>query len=85
MQEYNRVVYIKNVSLKEYQKRSLKNINIWYDFGEEGLKKLMNSEDKLDQYMICLEVMDYYPDANVIFWLDYLTEHIQGKNSYCVI
>ena len=79
MQEYNRVVYIKNVSLKEYQKRSLKNINIWYDFGEEGLKKLMNSEDKLDQYMICLEVMDYYPDANVIFWLDYLTEHIQGK------
>ncbi len=38
----------------------------------------MNDEIKLDQYMICLEVADYYPDANIIFWLDYLEKHIQG-------
>lgn len=34
---------------------------------------------KLDQYMVCLEVIDYYPDANIIFWLDYLEKHVQGK------
>ena len=34
---------------------------------------------KLDQYMVCLEVVDYYPDANIIFWLDYLEKHVQGK------
>ena len=39
----------------------------------------MNDEIKLDQYMICLEVVDYYPDANIVFWLDYLEKHIQGK------
>lgn len=38
----------------------------------------MNDEIKLDQYMICLEVTDYYPDANIIFWLDYLENRIQG-------
>lgn len=39
----------------------------------------MVDEMKLDQYMICLEVVDYYPDANIIFWLDYLKKHVQGK------
>lgn len=39
----------------------------------------MADEIKLDQYMICLEVVDYYPDANIIFWLDYLEKHIQGQ------
>lgn len=39
----------------------------------------MESKVKFDQYMICLEVMEYYPDANVMFWLNYLTEHIPGK------
>lgn len=39
----------------------------------------MVDEIKLDQYMICLEVVDYYPDANLMFWLDYLEKHIQGK------
>lgn len=39
----------------------------------------MNDEIKLDQYMICLEVVDYYPDANIVFWLDYLEKRIQGK------
>lgn len=39
----------------------------------------MNDEIKLDQYMICLEVVDYYLDANIVFWLDYLEKHIQGK------
>ena len=39
----------------------------------------MVDEMKLDQYMICLEVVDYYPDANIIFWLDYLEKHVQGK------
>lgn len=39
----------------------------------------MEDEIKLDQYMICLEVADYCPDANIIFWLDYLEKHVQGK------
>ena len=39
----------------------------------------MKDEIKLDQYMICLEVADYCPDANIIFWLDYLEKHVQGK------
>lgn len=39
----------------------------------------MADEIELDQYMICLEVVDYYPDANIIFWLEYLRKHIQGK------
>ena len=39
----------------------------------------MVDEMKLDQYMICLEVVDYYPDANIIFWPDYLEKHVQGK------
>lgn len=38
----------------------------------------MDDEIKLDQYMICLEVADYYTDANIIFWLDYLEKHVQG-------
>ena len=42
----------------------------------------MVDEMKLDQYMICLEVVDYYPDANIIFWLDYLENMFKVKSTF---
>lgn len=39
----------------------------------------MDNEINMDTHMICLEVADYNPDGNVIFWLDYFNKKIQGK------
>lgn len=39
----------------------------------------MDQKIEMDTHMICLEVADCAPDANVMFWLDYFDRKIQGK------
>lgn len=42
-------------------------------------RSLMENSLTLDTFMLCLNISDYYPDSDLIFWLEYFEEKSNGK------